>query len=89
MTITKTTLTVSLDAPTELQASAQATEDELNRVITEVNNRAVFVSSDTGAPTFSATKGAIYVRSDGSGTNTRAYINLDGATTWVAIVTGS
>lgn len=41
----------------------------------------------SGAPTISAAKGSIYMRSDGSGTTNRAYINTDGGTTWTALTT--
>ena len=41
----------------------------------------------SGAPTVSATKGSLYLRSDGSTTNDRAYINTNGGTTWTALVT--
>jgi hypothetical protein len=50
-------------------------------------NFGVFFGS--GAPTLSAAKGSLYLRSDGSATNNRAYINTDGATTWTAITTGA
>ena len=46
-------------------------------MITGVN-----LTGGTGAPTFSATKGTLYVRLDGSSTSTRLYVNTDGATTW-------
>jgi len=39
-------------------------------------------TSGTGAPTFAASKGTLYVRLDGSSTSTRLYINTDGSTTW-------
>jgi hypothetical protein len=42
-----------------------------------------------GAPTFSALKGSLYLRTDGSSTTTRAYINTDGATTWTNLVTAA
>lgn len=45
------------------------------------------VYAGSGAPTVSAAKGSLYLRSDGSSTTTRAYINTDGATTWTAITT--
>lgn len=45
------------------------------------------VYAGSGAPTVSAAKGSLYLRSDGSGTTDRAYINTDGGTTWTAIVT--
>lgn len=43
----------------------------------------------SGAPTVSAAQGSLYLRTDGSSTSTRAYVNSDGATTWVAITTAS
>lgn len=41
----------------------------------------------SGAPTISAQQGTLYLRTDGSSTSTRAYINTNGATTWTAITT--
>ena len=40
------------------------------------------IVAGTGAPTFSAKKGTLYIRLDGSSTSTRLYVNTDGATTW-------
>jgi hypothetical protein len=48
-------------------------------------NFGVFFGS--GAPTLSAAKGSLYMRSDGSGINDRMYVNTDGSTTWTAVVT--
>lgn len=50
-------------------------------------NFGVFFGS--GAPTLSAAKGSMYLRSDGTTTNDRAYINTDGGTTWTALTTGA
>lgn len=36
----------------------------------------------SGAPTFSAAQGSIYMRTDGSSTSTRLYVNTTGSTTW-------
>jgi hypothetical protein len=36
----------------------------------------------SGAPTVSAAQGSIYIRSDGSSTSTRLYVNTSGSTTW-------
>ena len=41
----------------------------------------------SGAPTLTAAKGSLYLRSDGSGTTDRAYINTDGSTAWTALTT--
>lgn len=43
----------------------------------------------SGAPTVSAAKGSLYLRTDGSSTSTRAYVNTDGATTWTNITTAA
>jgi hypothetical protein len=54
---------------------------------TSTANFGVFFGS--GAPTLSAAKGSLYLRSDGTTTNDRAYINTDGATTWTALTTAA
>jgi hypothetical protein len=43
----------------------------------------------SGAPTFSAAKGSLYLRTDGTSTSTRAYINTNASTTWTAITTAA
>ncbi|MEQ9416650.1 MAG: hypothetical protein RJQ08_03805 [Salinisphaeraceae bacterium] len=51
------------------------------------SNFGVFFGS--GAPTLAAAQGSLYLRSDGSSTSTRAYINTDGSTTWTALTTAA
>ena len=51
------------------------------------SNFGVFFGS--GAPTLSAAKGSIYLRSDGSGTSDRMYVNTNGSTGWAAVTTAS
>lgn len=46
-------------------------------------NFGIFFGS--GAPTLSAAKGSLYMRSDGSSTSTRAYVNTNGSTTWASL----
>jgi hypothetical protein len=50
-------------------------------------NFGVFFGS--GAPILSAAKGSLYLRSDGSTTNDRMYVNTDGATGWTAVITAT
>ena len=47
------------------------------------------ISVGSGAPTVSAAKGSLYLRSDGTTTNDRAYINTNGTTTWTALTTAA
>lgn len=54
-------------------------------MVSSTANFGLFFGS--GAPTLAAAKGSLYLRSDGSSTNNRGYINTDGATTWTAITT--
>jgi hypothetical protein len=43
----------------------------------------------SGAPTLSAAQGSLYLRSDGSSTSTRLYVNTDGSTGWTNVTTGA
>lgn len=48
------------------------------------------ILSGAGAPTgVTASKGSLYLRTDGTTTNDRAYINTDGGTTWTALTTAA
>jgi hypothetical protein len=51
------------------------------------NSMGIYVGS--GVPTVSAAKGSLYLRSDGTTTNDRAYINTNGTTTWTALTTAA
>ena len=55
--------------------------------VSSTTNFGVFFGS--GAPTLSAAKGSLYLRSDGSGTGDRMYVNTDGATAWTAVTTAT
>jgi hypothetical protein len=50
-------------------------------------NLGVFFGS--GAPTLSAAQGSLYLRTDGSSTSTRMYVNTNGAATWTAVTTAA
>lgn len=43
----------------------------------------------SSAPLISAAKGSLYLRTDGTTTNDRAYINTNGSTAWTALTTAS
>lgn len=43
----------------------------------------------SGAPTLTAPKGCLYLRTDGTTTNDRMYINTDAGTTWTAVTTAA
>lgn len=51
------------------------------------SNFGIFFGS--GAPSLAAAKGSLYLRSDGTTTNDRAYINTNGSTSWTAITTAT
>lgn len=50
-------------------------------------NLGIFFGS--GVPTLSAAQGSLYIRTDGSTTSTRMYINANGATTWTSVITAA
>ena len=43
----------------------------------------------SGVPTVSAAQGSLYLRSDGSSTTTRMYVNTNGSTGWTAVTTSA
>lgn len=63
---------------------ATAFTNDLSKLVIDGN-----VSFGSGAPTDAARQGSLYLRTDGSSSSTRAYINSDGGTTWVAVTTAS
>jgi len=56
-------------------------------MVSSTANFGVFFGS--GAPTLSAAQGSLYMRSDGSSTSTRMYVNTNGSTTWTAVTTAA
>lgn len=53
-----------------------------------VFNTTIKIITGAGAPSaITAPQGSLYLRTDGSSTSTRAYINMDGGTNWTAITT--
>ena len=65
--------------------SAGGTQD-FGYLLSSTAHFGIFCGS--GAPSLSAAKGSLYLRSDGTANN-RLYINTDGSTTWTAFNTTS
>ena len=55
--------------------------------MSSTTNLGIFFGS--GAPTLNAAQGSLYLRTDGSATNNRMYVNTDGASNWTAVTTAS
>lgn len=55
--------------------------------VSSTSNFGIFFGS--GAPTLSAAQGSLYLRSDGSTTSNRIYVNSNGSTGWTAITTAA
>lgn len=56
-------------------------------MMSSTTNLGVFFGS--GVPTLSAAQGSLYIRTDGSSTSTRLYVNTNGTTGWTAVTTAS
>jgi hypothetical protein len=55
--------------------------------MSSTTNLGIFFGS--GAPTLSAAQGSLYLRTDGTTTNDRMYINTNSSTTWTAVITAA
>lgn len=56
-------------------------------MMSSTNAFGIFFGS--GAPTLSAAQGSLYMRTDGSSTSTRMYVNTNGTTGWTAVTTAA
>ena len=56
-------------------------------MMSSTNAFGIFFGS--GAPTLTAAKGSLYLRTDGSTTTNRMYVNTDGVSTWTAVTTAA
>jgi hypothetical protein len=77
-----TTGALTAQSATAIPAGGAAGQGVL---VSSAANFGVFFGS--GAPTLSAAKGSLYLRSDGTTTNDRMYVNTNGTTTWTAVTT--
>lgn len=74
-------------AAPDASLTAGGTATRMRFIASSVTNFGIFFGS--GPPTISAAKGSLYLRSDGTTTNDRAYINSSGSTTWTALTTAA
>ena len=94
------TVTGTFGAATQvasLAATGNVTADSASALV--AGGASAFIATNTsggmgiyvgsGAPTVAAAKGSLYLRSDGTTTNDRAYINTNGSTTWTALTTAA
>lgn len=56
-------------------------------LVSATANFGIFFGS--GVPTITAAQGSLYLRSDGSSTSTRLYVNTTGSTTWTNVTTAA
>lgn len=62
---------------------------DVSEYIPAMRNAGIGFFVGSGAPTFAASKGSLYIRTDGSSTSTRMYINTNGSTTWTNFTTAA
>jgi len=75
------TLQYDMSGNEAMFSGIQLTYDTMTNVAIPAANQPSVVAG-TGAPTFTAPKGTLFIRLDGSSTVTRLYINTNGSTTW-------
>jgi hypothetical protein len=71
-----------------LTSGQQTTAAAGGALLLSLGNAGFGIYAGSGVPTISAIKGSLYLRTDGSTTATRLYVN-NGTTTWVAVTTAS
>ena len=81
---TSLTLTAGLTVDSSVAIPAGGNNGDGIKLSTTANFGIFFGS---GAPSLSAAQGSLYIRSDGTTVNDRAYINSNGTTGWTALTT--
>lgn len=68
-----------------------AVSSSSNAVVEQITVGGALISTGSGAPSFAAAKGSLFVRTDtgASTTATRLYVNTTGSTVWTAITTAA
>lgn len=79
--MTVSSKTLDLSANQAVLDGISVSYDAMTNVATPPLTQAS-ICAGTGAPTFSATKGTLYINLTGSSASTRLYVNTNGATTW-------
>lgn len=74
--------TITVDSATAPVAGGDAAV-----LMTSTAGLGIYVGS--GAPTVSAAQGSLYLRTDGSSTSTRLYVNTNGTTGWTNVTTAT
>ena len=72
-----------------IHVKTDSTSTAGGEVAISMGSAAMGVYWGSGAPSVSAPKGSLYLRTDGSSSTTRAYINLAGSGTWTALTTAA
>lgn len=82
-------LTIDSTGWTGFQNNQSLTSGGSTTLSLRISSSQIGIYAGSGAPTISAAKGSLYLRSDGTTTNDRAYINTNGSTTWTALTTAA
>lgn len=74
---------------TEFKPDVAVTAGGSTDYIIKANTANIGIYCGSGAPTITAAQGSLYLRTDGSSTSTRLYVNTTGSTTWTAVTTAA
>lgn len=85
------TLTAGATTPTTLTSvnAGAATSGGNTTPIIQAGTALTGIYFGAGAPSITAPQGSLYLRTDGTSTSTRAYVNLGGTTAWTGITTAA
>lgn len=82
--------TLQVNGVTQLvSGEAVAAGGNTNSRITLSSTANLGIYFGSGAPTVSAAQGSLYIRTDGSSTSTRLYVNTNGTTGWTNVTTAA
>jgi hypothetical protein len=78
-----------LTVPGYVSTTESSTSSATRTVFLSFSDQLAELCFGTGAPTHAAAKGSLYIRTDGSSSSTRMYVNTNGSTTWTNVTTAA
>ena len=79
----------TITAPLAVNPVAIAAGSSATPAVTFSTTAGFGIFFGSGAPSFTAAQGSLYIRSDGNSTSTRLYVNTSGSTTWTNVTTAA
>lgn len=82
-------MAITVTQPIDMSGNTLVVNSIIGGALVAGTNTGTGIYFGAGAPTFTAAANSLYLRTDGSTTTTRMYVNTTGSTTWATVTTSA